>query len=329
MKQGFKLSGMLDNIIHLIGVWEEAIEERNKCDVKYRAVCLPNQYKPDSQAKNAIEQTRLFDHRKTSIQKVERVRADLLKQIQEANHNVIVLASGQNLPKWSDELPVLLEKLERLRGCVISTTRPLYLYKSRLEKLESDRESLKLWRNSIKAYEHMRANKLKKTSWRVVQQLISKIYESNEVWPGYDELVRRLNCSRATIRKAIKPSLGSLSRLKEDEREEVVTIGKKLSGWMASYARHRKSIPTTSLNEILLNNIPQTRELDPSAAVTLDDPEDVLALLIQDAEPKVRAKLNAIKPEEIHNMTGDQVREMVEVIVNDPYPGDRVLGRKV
>lgn len=165
------------------------------------------------------------------------------------------------------------------------------------------------------------------TDWRDVQRRLYELYERGDVWPKYDELERRLGCSRSTIRKAIKPPDGALNRLEKDERKEAVSIGKKLAGWQARHTKGKRTHRASSLTEVHLDNTAQTREQNPAEAVTLDDPEEVLAHLIQDAEPKVRAKLNAITPKDVQDMTGDQVRQMAEMIANDPDKYDRVMGR--
>lgn len=160
MPQGFKLSETLGHIIRLIGAWQDAAEERKKCDVKYRAVCLPGQYGPDSHAKNATEQMNLFDLLKAANKEVERVRANLLERFQEANHAIRALASCEGIPSWSIDWAALLEALGRLRDCVESTRRPLYLYERRLEVWEQDLDSLTQWHRGIKEYEDMLAARL-------------------------------------------------------------------------------------------------------------------------------------------------------------------------
>lgn len=160
MPQGFKLSETLGRIISLAGEREGAIEERKKCDVKYREVCLPGQYGPDSHAKNAAEQMNLFDLLKAANKEVERVRANLLERFQEANHAIRALASCEGIPSWSIDWAALLEALGRLRDCIESTKRPLYLYERRLEVWEQDLDSLTRWHRGIKEYEDMLAARL-------------------------------------------------------------------------------------------------------------------------------------------------------------------------
>ena len=150
---------------------------------------------------------------------------------------------------------------------------------------------------------HTLNKKNTKSTMRDIQQHLLDMCDKGEAYTNIRDLQKRTGCgSTSTVSRAIKES-------------------KTLQEWRDRRST-RKCIPRVrSLNDVLLDNISQTCEVDPAEAVILDDPEEVLAHLIQDAEPKVRAKLNAITSEDVHNMTGDQVRNMVKMIADDP--GDR------
>lgn len=153
--------------------------------------------------------------------------------------------------------------------------------------------------------------KTTETDWRDIQRRLERLRDQGEKYTTQAKLAVKLNCSPSTINKAISRST-------------------KLNAWKAESIARRgnKAPPTTSLTEVHLDNLAQPCEQDPAEAVTLDDPEEVLAHLIQDAEPKVRAKLNAITPKDVRDMTGDQIRNLVGMICNDPDKYNRVLGRK-
>ena len=151
--------------------------------------------------------------------------------------------------------------------------------------------------------------KTTETDWRDVQRRLLEMYERGDPYTTIADLALRMGCGKTTIHKAIDNST-------------------KLKGWQVRHRKGKKTHRASSLTEVHLDNNAQTREQNPAEAVTRDDPEEVLAHLIQDAEPKVRATLNAISIEDLRNMSGDQVRELVDVIRNDPDKYNRLLGRK-
>ena len=153
--------------------------------------------------------------------------------------------------------------------------------------------------------------KTTETDWRDIQRRLERLRDQGEEYTTQARLAAKLNCSPSTINKAISQST-------------------KLNAWKAEAIARRgnKAPPTSSLTEVHLDNTAQWCEQNPAEAVTLDDPEEVLAHLIQDAEPKVRAKLNAITSKDVQDMTGDQVRKLVGMIRNDPDNYNRVLGRR-
>lgn len=149
------------------------------------------------------------------------------------------------------------------------------------------------------------------TDWRDIRQRLERLREQGEQYTTQAKLAAKLTCSPSTINKAISRST-------------------KLNAWKAEAIawRGNKAPPTSSLTEAHLDNLAQPCEQDPAEAASLDDPEEVLAHLIQDAAPKIRAKLNTITPKDVQEMTGDQVRNLVDMICNDPDKYNRVLGRK-
>lgn len=153
--------------------------------------------------------------------------------------------------------------------------------------------------------------KISDTNWRDIRRRLERLRDQGEKYTTQARLAATLICSPSTINKAISQST-------------------KLRAWKAEAIARRghKAPSASSLTEVHLDNTPQWCEQNPAEAVTLDDPEEVLAHLIQDAEPKVRAKLNAITPKDVQDMTGDQVRKLVDMIRNDPDNYNRVLGRR-
>ena len=155
------------------------------------------------------------------------------------------------------------------------------------------------------------------TDWRDVQRRLLELYERAEAFPTYRDLAMNLDCSVATIRKAIKPTQAALGRLDDAERKEAVSTAHKLAGWQA---RHTKASPrASSLTEFVMDNAEQTREADPAEDAEAGDVDTVFARLIQEAQPEERARLNTL--------TIEQRLQMVALLRKDPDTYDRVLGR--
>lgn len=156
------------------------------------------------------------------------------------------------------------------------------------------------------------------TDWRDVQRRLLELYVRGEAFPTYRDLAKALECSVATIRKAIKPPQAALDRLDEADRNEAISIAHKLAGWQARHSKRRGSPRASSLTERMMDNAEQTRELDPAEGAETDDADVVFARLLQEAKPDERAKLNV--------MTSEQRRELVALLRDDPDRYDRLLG---
>lgn len=139
------------------------------------------------------------------------------------------------------------------------------------------------------------------TDWYDVQRRLLELYKRGDPYTSLDELAERMGCGRTTIYKAIKDSA-------------------KLTGWQARHTKAKGSPRASSLTEVVLDNAEQTREPNPAEEAEANDVDTVFARLIQEAQPEERAQLN--------DMTGEQRRQLVALVQNDPDRYDRVLGRK-
>ena len=114
--------------------------------------------------------------------------------------------------------------------------------------------------------------------------------------------MERTGCrSTSTVSKAIKRST-------------------TLNAWQARYTKAKASPRASSLTNVHLDKIGQTREPNPAEEAEANDVDTLFARLIQEAKPDERAKLNL--------MTSEKRRQLVALVQNDPDRYDRVLGRK-
>lgn len=281
MPRDRKLSETLGRIISLAGEWEGAIEERENCGVRFRAVCRLGQYVPDPDAEDFAEQQLLCDLLKAAEKEVKRLRDDLLDLLVKADDLILALASREDLPNdWSKNLHVLTTTLRWLCGCVESTKRPLYLREPRLEEEWNQKlDSLTQWHRSIKAYEELHSKKRNETDWRDVQHRLLELYDRGDPYTSIGDLAKRLGCAKATIQKAIKDST-------------------KLKGWQARHTKAKGSPRASSLTAVVTDNTAQTAESDPSAILTDEDIDNAMRRLIEEAGPEEKARLNGLSEDE-------------------------------
>jgi len=117
-----------------------------------------------------------------------------------------------------------------------------------------------------------------KTDWREIQQRLLRLRDQGEPYTNQGKLAGRLGCSKTTINKAISDST-------------------TLKGWMARHRKGKATPRATSLNEVIADNVPQSREPDPADVLLDEEVDAVMSRLIQQADPDKRAKLNALGPD--------------------------------
>lgn len=145
------------------------------------------------------------------------------------------------------------------------------------------------------------------TDWRDVQGRLLRLLEAGEPFTSQRELAKRMSCSAATINKAVNSSA-------------------RLRGWAA---RAKGSPKAQSLNEVTTDNTPSQREGDPADHVPDDGVDRVMALLIEQAEPAERARLNELDTDGRRTMATLYLEQQAEKHIEDEAPkGNRILGRK-
>lgn len=159
-----------------------------------------------------------------------------------------------------------------------------------------------------------------KRSWRDVQRDLMGKYNAAEAFTSYKALGAELDCSPATIHKAMHPKQAALDQLAEAERTEAASSARRLRGWVARHSKQKKP-RASSLNEVVLDNVKQTREIDPAREAEGADSDIEFARLLQEEhlKPEHRASLNELD---------EKGRERFLVgLRKDPDNYDRLLGR--
>ncbi|MCH8165365.1 MAG: hypothetical protein IH889_07125 [Planctomycetes bacterium] len=115
------------------------------------------------------------------------------------------------------------------------------------------------------------------TDWRDVQRRLLEMCDKDKPYTNLRDLMKQTECrSTSTVSKAIKRST-------------------TLIAWKARYAKAKSSPRAIGLNEVVMDNIEQTREPDPSQAADQDYDDNEFRRLIEDARtPEDRARLNAM-----------------------------------
>lgn len=147
------------------------------------------------------------------------------------------------------------------------------------------------------------------TDWHDVSAKLIRLYENGEQFTSQREFAKRLECSVATVNKAINDS-------------------DRLKGWMA---RQRRRAPRAqSMNDFVLDSTISHREADPSnAGLPNDEVERIMALLLERAKPAERAKLNALTVAERREMAQAYMEQKTDIELEDDTPGgSRITGRK-
>lgn len=149
-----------------------------------------------------------------------------------------------------------------------------------------------------------------RADWRDVQERLLRLREAGEAYTSQRDFAERLNCSEATINKAVNKS-------------------PELKGWMA---RHVKRSPKAqSLNEVVADNIPSQREQDPAVDGLPDDEADLIfaELLQEDITREQRADLNAMDPERRREMAKLYLQQKADKHIEEKaLKGNQILGRK-
>jgi biotin operon repressor len=116
------------------------------------------------------------------------------------------------------------------------------------------------------------------TNWKDVQGRLLAKRESGEPYTSLRTLADELDCSTATIRKAIKES----------------TL---LKGWQVRSERRKAAPKATDLGAVARDNRAQATESAPDDVLLDEDVDAIMARLINQAGPDERAKLNALDEE--------------------------------
>ncbi len=117
--------------------------------------------------------------------------------------------------------------------------------------------------------------------WQQVQERLQRLCALGESYVSQRQLADRMACSGSTVHKAISAS-------------------PELTKWMVE-ARPRtpRAVP---FNEVVTDNTRQATETDPSDVMPDDDVDTLMAKLIEQAEPKERARLNELTDEQRRNL---------------------------
>ena len=136
---------------------------------------------------------------------------------------------------------------------------------------------------------------------REVQRRLLEMCDAGEPYTNVRDLKKLIGCgSTSTVSNAINGS-------------------KTLREWRDRHTNRKRRPRASSLTEIVMNNVEQTREPDPAEEAEANDVDTVFARLIQEAKPEERAKLN--------DMTAEQRRQLVALLHSDPDKYDTILGR--
>ncbi len=144
-------------------------------------------------------------------------------------------------------------------------------------RIMADMDALKEISDQLFDFAKLEASKKTALGWEEVAKRLTRLCEAGEQYTSQGELAKRLGTSQATISKAINRS-------------------SKLLGWSEP---KRKTAPSaTGLNEVVAANAIQTTEPNPSEVLPGDDVDATLARLLDLAEPKERARINAMSADE-------------------------------
>ena len=118
------------------------------------------------------------------------------------------------------------------------------------------------------------------TNWREVQSRLHTLCEGGHPFPSYRKLAKRLGCAQSTVYKAVASS-------------------PRLAKWAAQHAKRAPAPRARSLTEVDLDRQASTREQEPGSEYLLhDEVERIMRELMEQAEPKERARLNEMTEDE-------------------------------
>lgn len=269
------------------------------------------------------------------IQTKLRCCAEVRKALLEGGGLVWDATEGQRSLKRSHEIMVMIEKIETFLRIFesdlthsesmigLDTTAHMYqadtMIGSVVEKLfaavefgnagllPSLSDTLDCWRHEM----NDRIDAVK-TSWIDVQTRLVMMRDRGDAYSSIGKLATLLNCSRATIHRAIEDS-------------------DTLKGWQARRLGAKGSPRAGGLNEVVMDRTEQAREADPAEEAESDDADVVFAQLIQEASDNERAILNGMTPEERDHLTGLKPKDRLEYLdlrYHDPDTNDKILGRR-
>ena len=114
-------------------------------------------------------------------------------------------------------------------------------------------------------------------TWKDVQGKLLAMMQDNEPYTSIPKLAKRLYCSRSTVHKAIRQS----AALREWKPRSVM-----------------KSPKERRLTAVDLDSTPTDTPAAAQAAAENERADNMIAYLLQDADPHERARLNAMSPDE-------------------------------
>lgn len=139
-------------------------------------------------------------------------------------------------------------------------------------------------------------------TWQGAQEQLERFRQNGEQYTSQRKMSERIGCNPAVVVKAIER--GPLA----------------LQEWASkkSGAASRKVVAT--IEGQILNGTPQNREADPADILDDDDVDRAMRLLMEQAEPNERARINAMTP-------ADR-RVLAELAYNDPDADERIMSSK-
>ena len=119
-----------------------------------------------------------------------------------------------------------------------------------------------------------------KGKWQTAQAYLEECRQRGEGFTSQDEFAQRIDCSVATVNKAIARGTVELQEWASKQR----------------VASRKNAAPEVAA--VVFENAPQTRETDPANMMHDCDADVVLAKLLDQVSPDERARINAMSPAE-------------------------------
>ena len=142
-----------------------------------------------------------------------------------------------------------------------------------------------------------------KVTWQEAADKMLGMLHRNEPFTSQRKLGKQIGCSPSTINTAIKET----EVLHEWADIKTVSTPK-----------------AQSLTEVVIDKVAQHREADPADFMSVEDVDTILDRLVWESKAEDRDELR----KQLSEKTPDERRKLASVVADDPYVGDKILGRK-